>query len=673
MRNYAVVLLLGICFFIPYLGDVHLFDWDEINFAECAREMLITGDYFRPQINYQPFFEKPPLFIWMQVLSMKLFGINEFAARFPNAVCGIFTLILIFSIGTKLYHTRLAWLWVFVWLASFLPHFYFKSGIIDPWFNLFIFSGLWCFFLGKSDDKHTLLTHKQYFVIAGLLCGAAILTKGPVALLVSSLVIGTWWLVGRASDKSLWWQYLIFAASAVIFPGIWFATDIALHGWQFTNAFTAYQVRLLTEHDAGHGGFFGYHFVVFLLGCFVASAFATPWLFRLIPAWREPKLCDGRSIFSLWMWILFWAVMALFSLVQTKIVHYSSLIYFPATFFAAYAMWTAEKWNIVPKYSKHILGMVGVVVGALLFYLPFLGKNTALLARIFKDDAFALGNLEADVCWQWYHGVGGIFLLTGIAISLYEMHRKQMRKANDSLLLAGMLATSASINLLPANIEEYSQNAAIEFYKNKAHEHCTIETWQFKSYAHLFYANKRQMTEADTSRPVYIVCKTPKAAQLEAAMQVKKLYEKNGFSFYQKRDKSNPEVKPEPNITPMQNWNQLTPEEERIIVHKGTERPFTGEYNDFKASTGTFVCRRCNAPLYRASDKFDSHCGWPSFDDEIPGAVKRYADNSLGMRRVEIVCANCDGHLGHVFEGERLTAKNVRHCVNSLSIRYVPD
>jgi methionine-R-sulfoxide reductase len=120
------------------------------------------------------------------------------------------------------------------------------------------------------------------------------------------------------------------------------------------------------------------------------------------------------------------------------------------------------------------------------------------------------------------------------------------------------------------------------------------------------------------------------------------------------------------------NWNPLTPEEEHVIALKGTERAFTGEYNHFKA-VGTFICRRCNAPLYRSSDKFDSGCGWPSFDDELPNAVLRHEDRSFGMRRVEILCAHCEGHLGHVFEGERMTAKNTRHCVNSLSIRFVAE
>jgi 4-amino-4-deoxy-L-arabinose transferase-like glycosyltransferase len=197
-------------FFIPFIGSSHLFDWDEINFAESAREMILTGNYATVQINYMPFWEKPPLFFWMQVLAMKAFNVfdpnsgfaPEFGARFPNAIIGIITLLVFYRIGRKLYNEKFGLLWALGYLGSFTPHLYFKSGIIDPTFNLFIFLGVWYFSQSVSTNQNT-SKRQTYGLLSGLFVGLAILTKGPVGGLLWGLTVFTFWGVNGFSASFL--------------------------------------------------------------------------------------------------------------------------------------------------------------------------------------------------------------------------------------------------------------------------------------------------------------------------------------------------------------------------------------------------------------------------------------------------------------------------------------
>jgi 4-amino-4-deoxy-L-arabinose transferase-like glycosyltransferase len=269
---YLLIVLAGIALFVPFLGSVHLFDWDEINFAEAAREMIVTGDYTRVQIDYEPFWEKPPLFIWTQVVSMKLFGVNEFAARFPNAVVGVVTLLVLYVIGRRTYDRRFGLLWVLVYAGSLLPAFYFRSGIIDPLFNLMIFLAMYHLF--RHYETASKASHGAWkpVLLSGVFAGLAVLTKGPVGYLLVAVSWGVYWWVRRSGVRFPLAPAIAFTAVAAAVAGLWFGLELALHGTWFVSRFIAYQIRLLTTGDAGHGQPVYYHPVILFLGCFPASA-----------------------------------------------------------------------------------------------------------------------------------------------------------------------------------------------------------------------------------------------------------------------------------------------------------------------------------------------------------------------------------------------------------------
>jgi 4-amino-4-deoxy-L-arabinose transferase-like glycosyltransferase len=212
-----LIVLLASALFIPFLGSTHLFDWDEVNFAEASREMIVTHNYFIPQINFEPFWEKPPLFFWLQVLSMKLFGVNEFAARFPNAVCGIITMLVLYRTGKKLVSPVFGWIWILVYAGSLLPQFYFKSGIIDPWFNVFIFLSV-----SQLFQYSEVRPSASSILLSGLFAGLAIMTKGPVALLIIGLCYAVHALLNRLRNFIKFKDILLFLLLAASVGSIWF-------------------------------------------------------------------------------------------------------------------------------------------------------------------------------------------------------------------------------------------------------------------------------------------------------------------------------------------------------------------------------------------------------------------------------------------------------------------
>ncbi|MCU0328041.1 MAG: glycosyltransferase family 39 protein [Chitinophagales bacterium] len=321
----SIIAIVGVMT-MPFLGHIHLFDWDEANFAELAREMIYSGNYLQPQINYLPFYEKPPLFIWFQVVSMKIFGINEFAARFPNALLGILNALTLYKIGLSLKNRRFGLYWSIVYTASLLPFLYFRSGLIDPWFNFFMFLSIYYAYHGFSGKW-------VWIFLSAMFLGFATQTKGPAAWIIVMTTIVLSLVKKLAFTWRLFFKLCLWVITSLILSSLWFAYETLNHGTIYLEEFIRYQIRLLTTEDALHGGPFYYHFVVLLFGCFPAS-------FLLFEFKRYKEIFrDSNSNFSWIMAINGLWVLVLFSVVETKIIHYSSMAYYAISYFAAYMLY----------------------------------------------------------------------------------------------------------------------------------------------------------------------------------------------------------------------------------------------------------------------------------------------------------------------------------------------
>lgn len=534
------LVFLAAVLFIPFLGNVHLFDWDEINFAEISREMVVTHSYSQPQINFQLFTEKPPLYFWLQAISMNLFGINEFSARLPNALLGMLVLPVLFLTGRKLKNNSFGFLWAIVYACTILPHLYFKSGIIDPWFNFFIFLSIYGLIMA-ADKRREKKSNIKSLIFGGAMCGLAILTKGPVAIILIGLTFAVYWAFNRFRWFISLPQLLVFVVASLATAGLWLGADYLQNGDKFLKEFTVRQWELLTTADAGHGGFLFYHFVVLFFGCFPATAF---FIHALVKKDTEDK---RFADFKKWMAIFFGVVLLVFTLVQTKIVHYSSLCYYPISFLAAVSL-----YNIINK--KWVLnGWVKIltIISAIPFILaPFaaayFGQNMSQLKPLLKQDAFATENIQAQVHWSGWEFLPGLVLVAAIVVSFIYFKRQKNQRAVYTLLVGSVIFIQTTLFFLVGRIEAISQRASINFWQEHASEDCYMVSYRYKTYTHYFYGSmKPQLNKNYTNndwlltgnidKPVYISCKVTDKEMLEKELpDALFLYNKNGFYFYKR-------------------------------------------------------------------------------------------------------------------------------------------
>lgn len=510
------ICLLGALMFIPFLSGSHLFDWDEVNFAEAAREMLVTGNYSYVQINFMPFWEKPPLFIWMQALSMSVFGVNEFAARFPNAICGILTMLMLFNIGNKLKSKNFGLLWVLVYVGSLLPQFYFRSGIIDPWFNLFIFGGIHQLIIATKAE----IIDRGRVAISAILIGLAIMTKGPTAFAIVGICSAVYFISTFKSHRWKILDALIFVAVVLIIGFSWFLFEIARGHGYVVQEFIDYHIRLFSESEAGHGQPFYYHPMVLLIGCFPMS------LFFIFSYLNKTADSDDALHYKKWMNIMFWVVLIVFSIVKTKIVHYSSLTYFPMSFLATWYIYQLIKNDKPVKWWQQLVVLIFVLtLGTAFLLLGHLEWIKEPLLEVLKNDKLAFGNFSQSIPdgkLDWT--IGLLFMITTLSAILF--FNKGKTKYAVASLFGGTLITVTLLSAIIApKIDNYTQKSLFDLYKEKSSQ-AYFKPMIMHSYAHLFYANRLPiesnpedefdwMMFGKTDKPVYFVCREQ---DLEKAM-----------------------------------------------------------------------------------------------------------------------------------------------------------
>ena len=355
-------------------------------------------------------------------------------------------------------------------------------------------------------------------------------------------------------------EFFVVLLCSLIVCFAWFGVDLIQHGTGFITEFIQRQIAIFSTSDADHGEPFFYHWWVLLLGCFPASIFFMKGMFIKT---AHPL----QRVFKQWMVILFWITLLLFSIVKTKIVHYSSLCWFPLTAIAAYYVYNTYKKSDFKLHTilQILFGIVGIALGIVLTAIPFVLMNKDKWVNKI-DDVFARGNLQADVHWYWWDGIGGFILLMGVIYYLFEKNVK----LKTSLLFASITVCCLfSSIILTSKIEAISQRANIEFFEARQNENCYVETWGYKSYAQYYYtkkapygAAKKQLIDSiiygntnsrDTvtsfiremrfkdwllhgkiDNPAYFSLKIQDKHEFDAMPQMSKLYEKNGFVFYKR-------------------------------------------------------------------------------------------------------------------------------------------
>ncbi len=485
-RRGLMTCFTGLCatfLFLIFQGQPVLFDWDELIYASLARQMVESGDWLSLIINGEPFWEKPPLFMWFQALAFSGGGLSETTARLPSALASGLTVAGFYGVGAYLWGPVLAWLWSILLCTSFLPLWFGKTGLIDPLLNLLMLLGLGGLFF---MDQQVLQGKKGVvpLLIAAVALGLAVLTKGPLGWGLPMVIWGLYKCWHRPPYPRLWQVALFLLISGGVACS-WFVLELWFQGPDFVVEFSRYQWRILTRND-GHPGPIFFHVLAYGLGCFPFAFLSVGSLGSML--WKPPQSTSSSEQQQAFLHLSIVAiavVLGVFSLlVQTKLIHYTSLLYPLGSFWAALRLHQFLQKQATPSFLE-IAGILctGLLWVVLFTLIPWVGRHPTLL-KTWIQDPLTLEYLQAAIAWPLWTLLPALFLTIGL-LSWWINLNPRSRWAWILLLgFSGLSAQSAWLGLA-SRLLLHTQGGAIQFFQAQAHPPLIL--YGYRSYIPYFY------------------------------------------------------------------------------------------------------------------------------------------------------------------------------------------
>ncbi|HEX2933831.1 MAG TPA: glycosyltransferase family 39 protein [Bacteroidales bacterium] len=536
--KYGLIIIFSLVLLLPMLGSMPLFEWLETGYASASKEMVTSGHYFSISVGGRTDITFQPLFIWFQAISMKIFGINEFAARFPNAICGVFTLLFLFYIGKRLVNDLFGLLWALFYATSLIPFYFFRTGLTEPWHNLFMLAGMVCvyeFFLSANSKR------KDFYALMAAVClGLAFLTNGFYSWIVLALSLIVYSIVKMFKVKVKIRHVVLFMGVLLAIGCIW--PLVAAFKGEAHNVWAAYrfQIHKALMMNTGRKDFFPFYVILVIVGVFPASILA----FNIIKKQRKDDR-EPLHEFRNWMMILFLVVIGFQLLMRPRLSNYSTFAFIPLTFFATYVVSKLiELKQEFPKWTARFMLLVAVISGTFIISVEVIHyyKDYILSSRLL-DNTFVKEVFEANVVVSRTMLFAGLFYISGV-LTIFMYGQFSFLTKLFTILGLTILFNYCTYFFAFPHVMEYRQGTITRFFKEKKAEDCYIIPIDFIAYGQFFYGNKTRPAsgikrlyggESQPDKPLYFIYRSNISRELlDKLGPIRPIRQENGYIVSQK-------------------------------------------------------------------------------------------------------------------------------------------